>query len=325
MADDPRASAEIVVVGSANLDLVVDVETIPVAGETVLGGDLRRVPGGKGANQAVAAARLGRRVAMVGRVGDDDAGSVLRSAMDSAGVDTTWLLTTEDTPSGTALIAVGADGDNAIVVSPGANGRLSAADVEGAAALIEAADVESAAALIEAARVVLLQLEVPLEAVSAAVRCARGTVVLNPAPAPAAMPPAELLDGVDVIVPNQTELATLAGHAGLAAIGDVDPDTAVALARGLPVAAAVVTLGAAGAMVVTGADSTHVRAPAVAPVDTTAAGDAFCGALADALVGGADLVDAARWAVRVGAAATLRHGAQPSLPTRAEVGQLLDA
>ena len=325
MADDPRASAEIVVVGSANLDLVVDVETIPVAGETVLGGDLRRVPGGKGANQAVAAARLGRRVAMVGRVGDDDAGSVLRSAMDSAGVDTTWLLTTEDTPSGTALIAVGADGDNAIVVSPGANGRLSAADVEGAAALIEAADVESAAALIEAARVVLLQLEVPLEAVSAAVRCARGTVVLNPAPAPAAMPPAELLDGVDVIVPNQTELATLAGHAGLAAIGDVDPDTAVALARGLPVAAAVVTLGAAGAMVVTGADSTHVRAPAVAPVDTTAAGDAFCGALADALGGGADLVDAARWAVRVGAAATLRHGAQPSLPTRAEVGQLLDA
>ena len=297
--------------GSANLDLVVEVERVPVAGETVLGGDLRRIPGGKGANQAVAAARLGRRVAMVGRVGDDDAGAVLRAAMDSAGVDTSGLLATEDTPSGTALIAVGADGDNAIVVSPGGNGRLSSADVEGAAGVLGAAEV------------VLLQLEVPLGAVSAAVRCARGTVVLNPAPAPGAELPSDLLDGVDVIVPNQTELATLAGHAGLSHIGEVDPDTAVALARGLPVAAVVVTLGAAGAMVVTPAEATHVPAPAVAPVDTTAAGDAFCGALADALVAGADLVAAAEWAVRVGAAATLRHGAQPSLPTRPEVDRLL--
>ena len=297
--------------GSANLDLVVAVETIPVAGETVRGGDLRRIPGGKGANQAVAAARLGRRVAMIGRVGDDDAGAMLRAAIGSAGVDTTWLQATEDTPSGTALIAVGADGDNAIVVSPGANGRLRSADVDGAASVLAGA------------RVVLLQLEVPEEAVSAAVRSARGTVVLNPAPAPATMLPADLLDGVDVIVPNQTELATLAGYAGLSAIGDVDPDTAVALARGLPVAAAVVTLGAAGAMVVTPADATHVPAPAVVPVDTTAAGDAFCGALADALVGGADLVEATEWAVRVGAATTLRHGAQPSLPTSSEVDHLL--
>jgi len=313
MADDPRSGPEVAVVGSANLDLVVEVETIPVAGETVLGGDLRLIPGGKGANQAVAAARLGRRVAMIGRVGDDDAGRTLRSAMDSAGVDTACLLTTEGAPSGTALISVGADGDNAIVVSPGANGRVNSADVEGAAGVLAAADV------------VLLQLEVPLEAVAAAVRCASGTVVLNPAPAPASMLSLDLLDGVDVIVPNQTELATMAGHAGLSPIGDVDPETAVALARGLPVAAAVVTLGAAGAMVVTPADATHVTAPAVVPVDTTAAGDAFCGALADALVGGADLMAATEWAVRVGAAATLRQGAQPSLPTRSEVGHLLGA
>ncbi len=305
------ARAEVVVVGSANLDLVVDVATIPVAGETVLGGDLRRIPGGKGANQAVTAARLGRRVAMIGRVGDDDAGSILRSALDSAGVDTSGLLATESTPSGTALIAVGADGDNAIVVSPGANSRFSAADVAGAADVLSAAEV------------LLAQLEVPLEAVAAAVRFARGIVVLNPAPAPAALLPSDLLDGVDVIVPNQTELATMAGHSGLAAIGDVDPETAVALARGLPVAAVVVTLGAAGAIVVTPSDATHVPAPAVVPVDTTAAGDAFCGALADALVGGADLVSAARWAVQVGAAATLRPGAQPSLPTREEVEHLL--
>ncbi len=311
MADDPRSGPEVAVVGSANLDLVVEVETIPVAGETVLGGDLRLIPGGKGANQAVAAARLGRRVAMIGRVGDDDAGRRLRSAIDSAGVDTASLLTAGGAPSGTALIAVGADGDNAIVVSPGANGRLSSADVEGAAGVLAAADV------------VLLQLEVPLEAVSTAVRRAGGTVVLNPAPAPVSMLSLDLLDGVDVIVPNQTELATMAGHAGLSPIGDVDPETAVALARGLPVAAAVVTLGAAGAIVVTPTDATHVPAPAVMPVDTTAAGDAFCGALADALVGGADLVAATEWAVRVGAAATLRQGAQPSLPTPAEVESLL--
>ncbi len=311
MADDPRAGPEVVVVGSANLDLVVEVETVPVAGETVRGGDLRRIPGGKGANQAVAASRLGRRVAMIGRVGDDDAGAMLRAAMDSSGVDTAGLLTTDGTASGTALIAVGTDGDNAIVVSPGANGRLSSDDVE------RAADVLGAAA------VALLQLEVPLEAVAAAVRCARGTVVLNPAPAPAAPLPAELLDRVDVIVPNQTELATMAGHAGLSPIGGVDPETAVALARGLPVAAAVVTLGAAGAMVVTPTDATHVPAPTVVPVDTTAAGDAFCAALADALVSGADLVSAAEWAVKVGAATTLRHGAQPSLPTPAEIEHLL--
>ena len=290
------------------MDLVVEVATIPVAGETVLGGDLRRVPGGKGANQAVAAARLGRRVAMIGRVGDDDAGAILRAALASAGVDTTNLRTTRATPSGTALIAVGADGDNVVVVSPGANGRVSAADVT------DAADA------VRTAAVVLLQLEVPVEVVAEAVHGA----VPGPAPATATPLPSVVLDGVDVLVPNQTELATMAGHAGISAIGAVDPETAVALARGLPVAAVVVTLGADGAMVVTPSEATHVPAPAVAPVDTTAAGDAFCGAFADALAGGASLVEACRWAVRVGAAATLRPGAQPSLPTRAEVDQLLN-
>ena len=293
------AGPEVAVVGSANLDLVVDVATIPVPGETVLGGDMRRIPGGKGANQAVAAARLGRRVAMIGRVGDDDAGAILRTTLASAGVDTTDLHATANTSSGIALIAVDAGGDNTVVVSPGANGRFSAADVE------------AAGKVIAAAHVVLMQLEIPVETVAAAVRCARGTVVLNPAPAPAAPIPADVLEGVDVLVPNQTELATLARHAGLSAIGAVDPDTAVALARGLPVAAVVVTLGAAGAMVVTPSEATHVPAPVVAPVDTTAAGDAFCGALADALVGGAGLVDACRWAVRVGAAATLRQALSP--------------
>ncbi len=303
---------EVVVVGSANLDLVVDVATIPLAGETIHGGDLQRIPGGKGGNQAVAAARLGRRVAMVGRIGDDDAGTMLRAAIASAGVDVTELLTTDSSASGIALIAVAADGENSIVVSPGANSRLSQADVESAAGV-----------LLQTAKVTLLQLEVPVEAVTAAVRCATGVVVLTPAPAPSVPLSEDLLSGIDVIVPNQSELATMAGQTQLAESGEVDAEVAVEMARGIGAAAAVVTLGSDGAMVVTADDACHVRAPQVASVDTTAAGDAFCGGLADALVDGADLVTATRWAVKVGAVATMRYGAQPSLPSRADVEGML--
>ena len=299
-------TAEIVVVGSANLDLVVEVDQIPAVGETVMGGDLHRIPGGKGANQAVAAARLGRTVAMVGRLGADEGGEILRAALDADGVDTSRLLTTDDVPNGVALISVGSDGDNAIVVSPGANARVTPGDVEAAADALQDATAT------------LLQLEIPLEAVITAAHTAQGTVILNPAPAPAEPLPAELLAQVDVLVPNQTELATLAGHDG-----PVDAEIAAALAPLLPSRAVVVTLGAEGALVIEEGTVTHVPAPSVTPVDTTAAGDSFCGALADALVRGESLVDAARWAVRVGAATTQRPGAQPSLPTPAEVDQLL--
>ncbi len=299
---------EVAVVGSANLDLVVEVPRVPLVGETVLGSDLARIPGGKGANQAVAAARLGRSVAMIGRVGDDEGGRILRDALETDGVDTVHLATTPEVPNGVALIAVGADGDNAIVVSPGANSRLSVADVEAAG------DVLGAAA------VTLVQLEVPVDAVTAAVAIAGGTVVLNPAPAPSSPLSAKLLETVDVIVPNQTELALLAGHDG-----PVDVATAADLARRLPVRTAVVTLGALGALAVSEGNVTHVEAPEVTPVDTTAAGDSFCGALADALVRGESIVEAVRWAVRVGAATTLRPGAQPSLPTPVEVTALLDS
>lgn len=298
-------SPEIVVVGSCNLDLVVGVARVPLVGETVLGGDLQRIPGGKGANQAVAAARLGRSVAMVGRLGDDDAGALLRDALHADGVDTSAVWATPGVPSGVAMIAVQEDGDNAIVVSPGANGRLSADDVAGAPSVADAP-------------VVLLQAEVPMEAVVEAARTASGVVVWNPAPAPADGAPLELLESVDVLVPNQTELGLLAGHTG-----PVDLDVARRLARELPTASVVVTLGSDGALVVVGGDAVHVPAPAVRPVDTTAAGDSFCGALADKLVTGADLVEAARWATRVGAATTLRSGAQPSLPTPDEVERLL--
>ena len=297
---------EIAVVGSANLDLVVEVDTIPLVGETVLGGDLRRIPGGKGANQAVAAARLGRDVAMIGRLGDDEGGAMLRSALEVDGVDTRHLLTTGDVPNGVALISVGADGDNAIVVSSGANGRVAPADIE------------AASAIIDSAAVTLLQLEVPLDAVSAAAALAGGTVILNPAPAPSKPLPMSLLADVDVLVPNQTELATIAGHNG-----PVDRVIAAELATRLPTSSVIVTLGAEGALVVLDGEATHVPAPVVRPVDTTAAGDSFCGALADGLVRGLDLVEATRWAVRVGAATTQRPGAQPSLPTPDEVGLLI--
>ena len=297
-------TAEIVVVGSANLDLVVEVDQIPAVGETVMGGDLRRIPGGKGANQAVAAARLGRDVAMVGRLGADEGGEILRAALTADGVDTTRLITTDETPNGVALIAVGSDGDNAIVVSPGANARVTPADVEAAADMLRDAVVT------------LLQLEIPLDAVTAAAVAAEGTVILNPAPA---VPlPASLLSRVDILVPNQTELATLAGHDG-----PINAEIAARLAPTLPSPAVVVTLGADGALVVDRGVATHVPAPTVTPVDTTAAGDSFCGALADALVRGETLIDATQWAVRVGAATTQRPGAQPSLPTAAEVDQLL--
>ena len=297
---------EITVVGSANLDLVVEVASVPLVGETVLGGDLRRIPGGKGANQAVAAARLGRRVAMVGRLGTDEGGAILRRALDGDGIDTRALLDTDDTPNGVALIAVDAEGDNAIVVSPGANGRVTAADVVNAGTHITDATV------------VLLQLEIPVEAVTAAARAANGIVILNPAPAPAVALSPALLDAVDILVPNQTELATLTGHDG-----PVDPAKAAELARQLPSPTVVVTLGGDGALVITGDEVEHIPAPTVSPVDTTGAGDSFCGAMADAIVRGAHINDAVRWAVRVGAATTLRPGAQPSLPTADEVAALL--
>lgn len=294
-------SPEVVVVGSANVDLVVPVEALPRPGQTVLGGDHLQAPGGKGANQAVAAARLGRAVAMVGRVGDDDLGGQLRAVLADAGVDTSHTHVTADVPTGVALITVDAAGENTIAVSPGANARLTPADVA-------AAD-----GLLGAAAVTLLQLEIDLDTVAAAVARAGGTVVCNPAPAAAL--PAEVLAGIDVLVPNRGELALLAGVP--------HPDTldaVVVAARSLPGdGAVVVTLGGDGALVVDGDTVAHVPAVPVEAVDTTGAGDAFCGGLADGLARGLDVVAAARWASRVAALATTRRGAQAGLPTRDEV------
>jgi ribokinase len=292
------AEAAIAVVGSLNLDLVVRVPRLPGPGETVSGDDVFRNPGGKGANQAVAAARLGRRVAMVGCVGDDEAGRELLASLEADGVDRSRVRVVDGVPTGTAFITVGEDGENQIVVSPGANTRLSPDDVA------------AAGTRLAAAAVTLLQLEVPLETVAAAARTAGGKVVLNPAPVRAL--PSALLGEVDVLVPNRVELARLAAGRVPATV-----EEAAELAGRLPARAVVVTLGADGALVVEHGRARHVPAVPVRAVDTTAAGDAFCGGLADALAVGATLEDAARRAVRVAAAACLRQGAQASLPTPA--------
>lgn len=295
-------TGRIAVVGSANLDIVVPVERHPGPGETVMGEDHSLIPGGKGANQAVAASRLGGSVSFLGAVGDDAAGAQLAASLQEAGVDITNLREVAGTPSGIALIAVGTAGehagDNAIVVSPGANAAVSAAQVTGATELLSDAAV------------VLLQLEVPMDAVTAAATAATGTVVLNPAPA--AELPASLLAAVDILIPNESEVAILGTGS-----------TVEEQARSLPTRTVVVTLGAQGALIVTEDDAVAVPSPVVTPVDTTGAGDSFCGAVATELAAGRSLLEAVQFAVQVGAATTLKLGAQSSLPTRQEVAARL--
>ena len=247
----------IVVVGSVNSDLVVRVEHHPAPGETVLGSGHETMSGGKGANQAVAAARLGSDVVFVGRVGADEVGHTLASELVSERIDASHLLVDESAPSGLAIITVDDAGENSIVVSPGANGRVSAADVDGASAVLIAATVT------------LLQLEIPLEAVAAAVEASSGIVILNAAPA-AALPDV-LVRSTDVLVVNRGELQALTGSD--------DPTSA----RTLPVPVTVVTLGPDGARIVRAETDEAVPAPAVSPVDTTGAGDTFCGVLAAGL------------------------------------------
>lgn len=299
-------TVEVAVVGSLNLDTTIRVVRLPRAGETVLGSGHFTDTGGKGANQAVAAARLGRRVSMIGAVGADAAGVMLIESLAASGVDTSAVRVVAGAVSGMAVITVAEGAENSIVVDPGANGAL------------DAAHVAAAGAVLETAPVTLAQLEVPMEAVAQAARLAGGRFVLNPAPA--ALVPPELLSLTDVLVPNATELATLVG-AGPPA-NAADAATMAQEVRGP--GAIVVTLGALGAVVVEGGVVSHVPAPEVVAIDPTAAGDAFCGGLADGLVGGLDLVAAVRWAVRCGAVTATRWGAQASLPTRSEVEHLED-
>lgn len=305
MAGAQGPGQRVVAVGSLHLDLVLSMAHLPEPGETVMGSGHFRNPGGKGGNQAVAAARLGQRVGMVGQVGDDADGRQLLDALAAAGVDTGAVRVDPELPSGLAVVAVDDAGENLIVVSPGASGALPVAQVEAVRDTIAAAEV------------VLLSLEVPLDAIEAAARAATGIVVLNPAPARPL--PAALLARVDVLVPNRGELGALNGQPTPHSRGDVE-----ALARRLEgPGAVVVSLGAEGALLVEPGSSTSVPAPKVAAVDTTGAGDVLCGALADGLARGMTLAEALRQAVTAASLSTTRSGAQRAAPTREEVQRAL--
>ncbi|MFI9171383.1 ribokinase [Streptomyces lincolnensis] len=298
---------DLLVVGSANADLVIGVERRPGAGETVLGSDLVTHPGGKGANQAVAAARLGARTALLARVGDDAHGRLLLDSQRAAGVDTVGVLV-GGAPTGVALITVDPSGDNSIVVSPGANGRLMPQDVA------------AAGSLFHASRVVSAQLEIPLETVEQVVRSLApdSRFVLNPSP-PRRLP-AEVLAACDPLIVNEHEAKVILGESA-AGVSDEPADWArLLLAKGPR--SVVITLGAQGALVASGEGVTRIAALAVDAVDTTGAGDAFTAALAWRLGAGASLEEAAAYASRVGAAAVTRRGAQDSFPTAQEVGAL---
>jgi ribokinase len=279
---------DVVVVGSANLDLVANLEHLPLPGQTLIASGYAEYPGGKGVNQAVACARMGAKTAFVGCVGGDDAGVLLRSVLEQEGIDTSHLRTV-GVPTGRAFINVDSHGENAIVVVAGANAEVGIEDNF----------------FIPNSRVVLAQLEVPLETIAMAFSQARNSgavTVLNPAPA--RVIPQSLLQLVDIVVPNETESAELGGTKALFDLG---------------VNTVVTTLGADGASIETSTSTTHIAPHTVTPVDTVGAGDAFIGATCAELSRGSSIEDAARMGAVAGALATTVKGAVPSLPTRQAV------
>jgi ribokinase len=299
--------ADILVIGSLNTDLVVRAPRFPLPGETIQGGDFATFPGGKGANQAVAAARLGAEVAMIGRVGNDAFGSMLIENLRQNHVDASRVLPDETTATGTAIIIVDANGQNSIVLSPGANSKFTPAHIEPAS--------------IPPAKLLLLQFEIPLETVLHAARLAKEKglrVLLNPAPARPM--PEGLLGLSDLLLPNETELALLTGEP-VGDLGSVEAAARSLIRRGAR--NVIVTLGENGALLVNEGRARHIPSFKVAAVDTTAAGDAFIGGLAVGLLNGQTLEDAVQYGCACGALAVTKFGAQPSLPTSEEAAKLL--
>ncbi|TME05931.1 MAG: ribokinase [Chloroflexi bacterium] len=305
------------VVGSLNMDQVVRVTRVPTLGETLLGaGSLKLIPGGKGANQAVAIARLGTAVAMAGRVGNDPFGERLLSALQADRVDTGLIAIDQEEASGVAFIFLDPDGDNAIVVAPGANMRVG----------LDHAQTSNILASITQAQALVMQLEIPLETVVSLTAAAhnRGVpVVLNLAPAQPL--PEEVLRQLDVLIVNEAEASLLSGQQ-VGSLEDARIVASVLLEQGI--AKVVITLGSQGAILATAAETVGARviyqsAPKVPVVDTTAAGDCFVGALTVALTEGQTPEDALRFAVYASALKVTKFGAQSGLPTRAEVEAFL--
>ena len=293
-------SKKILVIGSSNTDMTIRAARLPAPGETILGGEFKMGRGGKGANQAVAAKRLGGNVTFVCKVGNDVFGNESVQAYAAEGMDISRILRSEK-PSGTALIMVDDSGENCISVAPGANGDIS---VE---------DIRSIADLIRSASYLILQLEIPVAAVVEAAHIAHEAgvcVILNPAPATKL--PESIFADIDILTPNQTETAILTG------ISD-DPDKAVARLAELGVGRIVMTRGSKGSAVYENGKCTLVDACKVNAIDATAAGDTFCGALCVGLSEGLDLVEAARFATRASALTVQKMGAQESIPYRKDL------
>ncbi|HEY7124710.1 MAG TPA: ribokinase [Ktedonobacterales bacterium] len=312
MSQTPQpASGRVTVIGSFMTDLVVRVPRRPMAGETLIGTEFGMFVGGKGNNQAIAAARCGAEVTIIGRVGDDIFAQPLFATLADNNIASQHVTRDPDTGTGTAMIIVDPSGQNSIVITPRANLRLTPEHLQ-----------QARAAFI-GAKVVMAQLEISLETVLAGARLAReagARFLLNPAPAPGEALPAELLRLTNIITPNEVEAAQLTG------IPTDDQDGALRAARKLLELGpqdVILTLGARGALWVNYQHVLHIPVIPVTQVDATAAGDAFCGALAAALALDLPMEEALRWANAAGALAVTHLGASPSLPTRAEVEQLL--
>ena len=305
--DFSRAKGKpIIVVGSLNMDLVMRTPRVPVGGETLTGHEFATLPGGKGANQAVACARLGGTVGMIGQVGADGFGDTLRTGLSADGIDVSGVKQTSSVGTGVAMILVEDIGQNRIVLAAGANGTLSLADID------------SQSPAIEGASVLVVQLEVPMPVVHHAITiaCAAGVpVLLNPAPA--APLPEGIWSKVDILVPNESEASQLAG---IAVKDAASAFAAARIFRQRGVKCVLVTLGEKGVAVVDDAGERHLPAQLVKAVDTTAAGDTFIGGLTAGLVEGMSIDQAVALGQKASALCVTRHGAQPSIPYRREIG-----
>lgn len=296
---------KILVVGSSNTDMVIKTHKFPAPGETILGGRFLMNAGGKGANQAVAAARLGGVVAFVGKIGDDIFGKQAVQQLEDEGINVDFVAVDPENPSGVAMITVDRNAENSIVVAPGSNGTLTSADFDKATTKLDESDF------------VLMQLEIPIPTVDYIARQAaqkQKKVILNPAPA--ASLSGELLKNLYLITPNETEAELLTG------IKVTDEASALKAAESLHekgVGAVIITMGAAGAFLSEGGNAEMIKAPKVEAVDTTAAGDTFNGALAVALAEGKTLTESIAFANKAASISVTRIGAQSSVPFRKEI------